>query len=132
MEKPMARMPKRKVSNVPTEDQEQIKLAVWLAKQGIRFYAVPNGGRRNLLEAIKFKRMGVSPGVPDVCIPIPSGSYHGLYIELKRESGGVVSESQANWLNYLQSQGYWATVARGFEQAKAIVLEYLALTPKAA
>ena len=117
---------------IPTEDQEQIALATWLTKQGIRFYAIANGGKRNLREAVKLKRTGLSPGVPDICIPIPSGCYHGLYIELKRERGGRVSNEQVEWLEFLRSKGYWADVAFGFEDAKKIVLYYLQLTKPAA
>lgn len=117
-----------KLKAVPTEDQEQIMLATWLTKQGIRFYAIPNGGQRNLFEALKFKRMGLSPGIPDLCIPIPSGSYHGLYLELKRMSGGKVSDNQAEWLDFLREKGYQAQVAKGFEEARAIILDYLSLT----
>lgn len=115
-----------------TEDQEQIKLATWMTKQGIRFYAIPNGGKRNLLEAVKLKRMGMSAGVPDLCIPIPSGSYHGLYLELKREKGGKVSHEQAEWLAFLTEKGYYAQVAKGFEEAKEIILHYFSLTRPAA
>jgi hypothetical protein len=117
---------------VPTEDEEQITLATWLTKQGIRFYAIPNGGRRNLREAVKLKRTGLSPGVPDICIPIPSGCYHGLYIELKRQKGGKLSTEQINWLEFLRERGYYADVAFGFEEAKQIVLYYLGLTKPAA
>lgn len=113
---------------MPTEDQEQIRLAVWLTMKGIRFFAIPNGGSRHPLEAIKLKRMGSQPGVPDVCIPIPSGPYHGLYIELKRQSGGKVSTYQKDWLAYLKSVGYFAEVAEGFDKAKEIVEYYLSLT----
>lgn len=116
----------------PTEDQEQVKLATWLNLHGIRFYAIPNGGRRNLMEAFKFKRTGVSPGVPDICVPVPSGRYHGLYIELKRQKGGKTSQNQLDWLNYLREKGYYAEVAHGFDEAREIVLHYLSLTPKAA
>lgn len=94
--------------------------------------ASANGGSRNLLEALKFKRMGVSAGFPDIEIPLPVAPYHGLYIELKRVSGGVTSESQLDWLNYLRSKGYFVAVAYGFEQAKQVVLDYLALAPNAA
>ena len=117
---------------VPTEDQEQTKLVTWLTKQGIRHYAIPNGGRRNLREAVKLKRSGVSAGVPDLCIPIPSGSYHGLYIELKRQKGGRISTEQTQWLQFLRDQQYWADVAFGFEEAKEIVLYYLSLNKPAA
>lgn len=117
---------------IPSEDQEQIKLATWLTMQGIRFYAIPNGGKRNLFEALKLKRMGVVAGVPDLCIPVPSGGYHGLYIELKREKGGKVSTNQSEWLAFLSGKGYYAQVARGFEEAKEIVTHYLGLTKPAA
>lgn len=116
----------------PLEDYEQIRLATWLTREGIRFYAIPNGGKRNLVEALKFKRSGVQPGVPDVCIPIPSGSYHGLYIELKRVIGGKVSQSQSEWLAFLREKGYYAQVAKGFEEAKEMVEHYFSFTRPAA
>lgn len=123
---------KVKLDVVPTEQQDQIKLAVWLWKQGIKFNASANGGSRNYLEAAKLKRMGVSSGFPDLEIPIPSGPYHGLYIELKRVKGGVVSESQREWLSHLNKNGYFARVAKGFEEARDLILYYLSLTPSAA
>lgn len=116
----------------PTEDAEQAMLCTWMTLQRIRFFAIPNGGFRNFKEASKFKRCGVQPGVPDICIPIPSGSYHGLYIELKRVSGGKLSDYQIEWLNFLREQGYYADVAHGFDEAKKMVTDYLALTPRAA
>lgn len=119
-------------SKPPTETYEQIRLATWLDKKGIRFFAIPNGGWRSMTEAIKFKRCGVKAGVPDLCIPFPIYPYHGLYIELKRTKGGKLSDEQDNWLNYLRSQGYYAVVAKGFDEAKEIVEHYLALSPKGA
>jgi hypothetical protein len=106
---------------------------------GIRFTASANGGSRNLIEAAKFKRMGVSPGFPDIFIPIPifpyrvdEKGYHGLFIELKRKSGGKLSDYQIDWLEFLRQQGYWADCCAGFDEAKDVVLRYLALIPKAA
>ena len=119
-------MPKMK-EVIPTEAAEQIKLAVWLTKKGIRFTASANGGQRNLLEALKFKRMGVSPGFPDIEIPLPIAPYHGCYIELKRQKGGKLSENQVDWLKYLTEKGYYAVCCRGFDEAKEIVLHYLSL-----
>jgi len=122
----------RNLQLIPTEDQEQAKLCAWLTKEGIRFYAIPNGGSRNLIEAVKFKRCGVQPGIPDLCIPIPSGSYHGLYIELKRIKGGRISDSQIYWLTFLREKGYYAEVANGCQEAKEIIIHYLSLTKPAA
>jgi hypothetical protein len=117
---------------VPSEDYEQACLATWLTKQGIIFFAVPNGGKRSLAEGVKFKRTGVQAGVPDIVIPIPSGGFHGLFIEMKRSKGGILSNSQIYWLSLLRDKGYYAEVARGFNEARDIITHYLSLHPKAA
>lgn len=109
---------------IPTEEQDQIKLATWLDKNNILFYHVPNGGSRHAWEAVKFKRMGTKRGVPDICVPISNKGYHGLYIELKRVSGGVLSTEQCDWLNKLKDNGYLAKVCNGFLCAKLAVEEY--------
>lgn len=84
-----------------------------------------------MYEAVKFKRSGVKSGIPDICVPLPSGSYHGLYIELKRRKGSRISDNQIYWLAYLREKGYYAEIAYGFDEAKEMVLHYLSLTPKA-
>jgi VRR-NUC domain len=109
---------------IPTEFYEQVRLATWLDKMGIRFYAIPNGGLRSYTEAVKLKRGGVKAGVPDICIPMPSGGFHGLYIELKRTVGGKLSSEQAEWLAFLDDQGHIAVCAKGFEEAKRYVEDY--------
>ena|SRR5580692_6545645 len=114
------------------EDQEQKLLTDWLNLKKIRFYAIPNGGSRNLLEAIKLKRTGVKPGVPDLCLPFPSGDWHGMYIEMKRKEGGRISQQQQDWLDYLFANGYYVGVAYGFEMAKEMVEYYLSLNKTAA
>ncbi len=117
------------VNQTPYEDLEQIKFSVWLTKNGIRHTASANGGKRNMMTAIKLKRMGVSAGFPDIEIPYPTEKYHGLYIEMKRKKGGTVSANQAQWLEYLNSVGYHAVVVRGFEDARDTVLRYLGQLP---
>ena len=97
----------------------------WLQAQGYWIAASANGGKRNLLEAMKLKRMGVSPGFPDIFVPLPKGKYHGFFIEMKRQKGGVISELQQNWLMYLRSQNYYAEVANGFDEAQQLFLDYL-------
>lgn len=109
-----------------TEDQEQEALCAWMTLKKIKFFAIPNGGSRHVAEAVKLKRCGVKRGVPDLCIPIPSGSYHGLFLELKRVSGGKVTAEQVDWLQFLRLQGYYAEIAYGFDEAKQIVTDYLA------
>jgi hypothetical protein len=108
-----------------TEADEQIALVQWLNLKKILYYHIPNGLRRHILEAKKLKKMGVMPGVPDLCIPIPNKKYHGLYIELKRTGGGLVSPAQLIWIEKLNNNGYMATIANGFDEAAKVVEGYL-------
>jgi|HubBroStandDraft_4_1064222.scaffolds.fasta_scaffold01218_17 hypothetical protein len=114
-----------KKNDSPKEDYEQIVSAVWLEKNNILFFHVPNGGSRNPIEGAKFKRMGVKAGIPDVVIPIARKGYHGLYIELKRVSGGVLSEYQRWWLDELKRQGYDTYVAKGAQDLINYVKNYM-------
>lgn len=87
---------------------------------------MPNGGKRNIKTAADLKAEGVKAGVPDISLPYPTSRHHGLYIEMKREKGGRVSDKQKEWLEYLNSVGYLAVVCKGFEEAKDCILQYLA------
>lgn len=117
--------PRKKRQNI--EEQEQIKFSTWLTKKGIRHYGSPNGGSRHMLEAVKLKRMGASAGYPDITIPYPNKTHHGLYIELKRPDGGVVSEVQQEWLDFLNAQGYYAVVSYGFDEAIKVFNYYFSV-----
>lgn len=121
----------RKGCHVPREDEEQFKAVIWLTNKNIPFYHIPNGGFRRLEEAVKFKRLGVRPGVPDICIPVARDmdgkSYHGLYIELKRVSGGTLSDAQRYWLEELAKQGYATHVAKGADALIDYVRKYLGM-----
>lgn len=118
-------------SPIPTESEEQMTLMSWAslasgAHPELRLlYHVPNGGSRGKAEAGRFRAEGVKSGVPDLCLPVARGEWHGLYIELKRTKGGHVSPEQERWISALREQGYAALVARGWEQAREIITEYL-------
>lgn len=117
--------------SIATEAQEQAALFRWAAfASGTHpelrlLFHVPNGGSRDPIEARHLKEQGVKAGVPDMFLPVPRGGYHGLFIELKRSKGGVVSEDQRAWLDRLRLQGYRAEVARGWDAAREIIEEYL-------
>ncbi len=91
---------------------------------------IPNGGHRGKREAGQLKRMGVKPGVPDLCLPVARGGHHGLYVELKRRDGSRVSSEQRAWLAALHAGGYCALVAEGHEQAIAAIRDYLTSDPE--
>jgi hypothetical protein len=84
----------------------------------IRILAIPNGGQRHIAVAAKMKATGQSAGVPDLFIPEWS-----LWIEMKRQTGGVVSPAQKDWIAYLESIGHRCIIGRGFEDAKAQIVK---------
>lgn len=118
---------------VPTESAEQQCLFRWVQFQSGRFpelallYHVPNGGSRKKAEAGRFRAEGVKAGVPDLCLPVARGGYHGLYVELKRLKGSKTSEKQTGWLEALAEQGYYTALCKGWEAAAKVITEYLEL-----
>lgn len=98
----------------------------WMALQWPRtlIYHVPNGGKRNLLEALDLKRQGVKSGVPDLVVPAMRGGYGGLYIELK-VGKNTLSETQKQWIEALRDEGYYVAVCRTLEEFQAVVTPYL-------
>ena len=104
-----------------TEHEEQRELVQWFRQTypGVRIFAIPNGGARNLATAARLKAEGVSSGVPDLCVPA-----WRLWIEMKRAKGGVVSAEQKGWIQYLEGADYWCIVGKGAEDAKTKILAF--------
>lgn len=125
MAKNSARLP------VPSESVEQTCLFRWAGYTSAAhpelelMYHIPNGGKRNITTAKRLKAEGVKAGVPDIHLPVPRGSYHGLYIELKRQKGSDTTENQDWWIEQLSKQGYFTAVCKGWEAATKVILEYL-------
>ena len=117
--------------NILTEAEEQMTVFKWAEYSKKRFpeleycYHVPNGGSRNILEAIHLKQQGVKAGVPDLCLPVPRCGFHGLYIEMKRRKNARVAESQKKWIAALRRQGYFAAVCYGADEAIKLIEAYL-------
>ena len=87
-------------------------------------HAIPNGGARNVVVASKMKQEGTKRGIWDVCLPLPRGGYHGLYIEFKFGKGRLTPE-QKEFGAYLQDQGYKTGIAYDVDGAMEILENYL-------
>ena len=117
--------------NIPTEAQEQTALFQWASMMEGRIpelrllYHCPNGGSRNAIEARNLRLQGVKPGIPDLFLPCPRGGFHGLYIEMKRRTGGRVSVEQKKMILALRAQGYRVEVCRGWDEARDTICAYL-------
>jgi len=120
----------RKAVLTPSESEEQITLFEWAALQLRRYpdleflYHIPNGGHRHATTARRLKAEGVKAGVPDVCLPVPKGIYHGLYIEMKAGKNKP-TDNQGRWLAVLSANGYCAVVCHGWEAAAKVITKYL-------
>lgn len=116
---------------IPSESVEQQWLFRWAAMQAgalpeLRLlYHVPNEGKRSRAGGMRAKAEGLRSGVPDICLPVARGAWHGLYIELKRQKGGRLTKEQGEWLEALREQGYRAEVCHGFDEASELLMDYL-------
>lgn len=81
-------------------------------------FAIPNGGGRSKREAGRLKAEGVKAGVSDLMCALPSGSFHGLFIEMKSLTG-YASREQREWIARCQRIGYHGAVCRGADVAFA-------------
>ena len=117
----------------PTEHQEQVALFAWANVMSARYpelklmFAIPNqsgGGVPAIIRGRRMVKEGVRAGVPDLLLPVPSGNFHGLFIELKRH-GGQMKENQLWWATALRAQGYDVAVCYGFEEARVAIERYL-------
>ncbi|MBT9136086.1 MAG: hypothetical protein DDT34_01159 [Firmicutes bacterium] len=87
-------------------------------------FHTPNGGARCKRTRGRLKAMGTRPGVPDWLLPLPSGRYIGLAIEMKSPSGAL-SKDQKVWLSRLADAGYLTGTARTTEEFTALLFRYL-------
>ena len=115
-----------------TEAQHQALLIKWTQLPSIReqypelklLHHIPNGGKRDTIEAKHLKAQGVKSGVPDLCLPVARKEYHGLYIEMKTETGKP-SDNQKWWIEQLNGQKYKAVICHGWEEARKCLTDYL-------
>ncbi|PHV69234.1 nuclease [Sporanaerobium hydrogeniformans] len=113
-----------------TESQEQMVVFRWAAYEGVRrqelklLYHVPNGGKRDIGTAKRLKIEGVKAGVPDICLPVSRGGYHGLYIELK-VGKNKPTVLQREWIENLKKEGYFVEVCYGSQEAIKAIESYL-------
>lgn len=90
----------------------------------LRLHHSPNGGKRNAIEAAKFKQMGVRAGFPDLLLLIPNKYYPFMGIELKTKAGRQ-SDHQKAYQKEFDSIGAKYVVCRSLEEFIAVVTDYL-------
>ena len=87
-------------------------------------FAVPNGGRRDKVTGAKMKEEGVLAGVADLILLKSNAQYGALLIEMKDQKGRQ-SESQKEWQQLIEADGYKYVICRSFEDFVREVASYL-------
>lgn len=84
----------------------------------------PNGGKRNIREAARFKAMGVRAGFPDLILLLPNEKFNYLCIELKTKKGRQ-SEHQKNYQKLVENNGGKYCICREVQDFINITKDYL-------
>jgi hypothetical protein len=116
-------MAAKKLTNIhPSEHEEQVGFVNWFEGkfQCVRIFAIPNGGHRAVSVGKALKAEGVRAGVPDLYVP-----EWRLWIEMKVQTGGRLSEDQKGWIAYLERIGDRVIIGHGARDASAKVLALL-------
>lgn len=119
------------------EENLQIAVCNYLRYQypNVEFMCdLASGMKLTMGQAVKAQRMRSTKGWPDLFIAAPSGAYHGLFIELKREGerlkkkDGSWASEHIEWQNTIHEKllrtGYMACFAVGFDEAKKVIDDY--------
>lgn len=110
------------------------------------------GVKLTMGQAVKQKQMQSCRAYPDLFIAEPRGTYHGLFLEIKKEGTKIKRDKdakrplkgeshirkagdyfdqhiqeQGEVLERLKQKGYFATFAIGFDHAREIIYQYLKL-----
>jgi len=106
-------------------------------------YAIPNGAwlgaNRNQArnQAIKLKRQGLKPGMPDLCLPVAwpdalgGGGYRSLYIEMKRRGGDwTLTGEQLARAKELTFLGHAVVLCQGSDAAIMVLCQWTAHDPR--
>lgn len=109
-----------------SEDTTQQKIVIWFTNnyclkthnpRGLIF-SIPNGGMRNVREALKLKQTGTLAGASDLIVITPNGKL--LFIEVKTDTGAQ-SDAQKEFEKRVNALGYEYHLVRSLEQFEILI-----------
>ena len=88
------------------EHQIQIAISQYLDLRGLCYWAVPNGGMRNITVASKLKKEGVKAGIPDISL-VYKGKYFGIEVKKPKTitPAGTLSYNQKIRISEIEHSG---------------------------
>jgi hypothetical protein len=118
------------------EEQEQSVVIAWAALNcwscpDLRWlHSTLNGVPLSPAQARRAKSTGLKRGVSDLFLDVRRGVWSGLRIELKRPPGpgrrrGTTTTEQVDWLEHYRSNGFYAVVCYGADEAIDTIRKYL-------
>jgi hypothetical protein len=122
---------KSKPNTSPLEEVDQkecVKYLEKLQKQGVKilFSATAQSTfTKSFGIMAKNKALGVRRGVPDLLIIINDTL---VFVELKRRTGGTVSQEQKDWNKALNDAGEYAYICKGSDKFKTLIQKMLEIT----
>lgn len=101
----------------PEDDFQEavIAQARLMLRREVCFWHCPNGGKRNIREAARFKRLGLLPGIPDLAF-VRAGAIY--FLELKSPKG-TLSPPQKATIAALTEAGAQIAVCREMAEVVA-------------
>ena len=140
----LAEQDRHKARKRPTHEESRIQQHCFRAfnylypeYRGL-YFSVPNGAHTKKTEAAILKAEGLTAGVADTFLAVPSGRWHGLFIEYKKEaleydektgklhkSKTYQEKEQKEWQKLVEAQGYRYEIVRNFEEFNDLIKEYL-------
>lgn len=121
----------RLVRQIPDQAEWQVQISVmdhWRARAAPSslVFAVPNGGYIMEPKVVaKLKAMGLTPGIPDLCVLVAGKPLLGL--ELKREGRGSQSGEQKAIQAAWEGCGAAYRIAHGLDEALTVLADYGAI-----
>jgi hypothetical protein len=115
----------RQSEGQPSERQLQESIVQWAEVQGgaaSLLHAIPNGQYR----PGQRREPGMTPGIPDLCLPVPDREGRHLYIELKVGSN-TLTDAQEKQIRRLREHGNRVEVCRRLDEAIEVIREHLGL-----
>jgi|TARA_Y100001951_G_scaffold91595_1_gene85706 hypothetical protein len=111
-----------------SEEKIQIAIVNYLKLQYPKLlFTATMGGQyqKHHSQRRRAKQTGYLRGVSDLLIFEPRGIYSGLFIELKRNKKCYPTKEQKEFILKAKSRGYYAVCAKGFDECKEIIDNYL-------
>ena len=135
MKKIVVKKPRKKIDN--EESRIQKTCIKWFDLQYPQYsqilFAIPNGGKRNVVTASIMKKEGVRRRVLDIFFAkekirtlsgVICNEYYGLFIEIKTKEGKL-SKEQKEFIKKVEAERFKCEICRSLDEFIKIINEYL-------